>query len=87
MILLDKHADCTEPRHHSRPLRRLPQTRRSILDPCLENEPWLDLCPCTQLLFLFLHNHPIAAIPGTSLDSISMTMRLNQLRHRNPRQS
>jgi hypothetical protein len=64
----------------------LPKIRQSILDPCLENEPWLDFCPCTQTSFLFVNNRPITSIRGTSLDLASSSIRLNQLRCRNPRQ-
>ena len=63
----------------------VPETRPSILDPCLACEPWIDKCPCADKLVLFLHNHPIAIIAGSSLESISLSMRLSQLRHRMPR--
>jgi hypothetical protein len=64
----------------------LPKTRRSILDPCLESEPWLDWCRCTNAGFLFVNNRPIASIIATPIDCRSASMRLSQLRHRNPRQ-
>jgi len=67
------------------PHMQLPETRPSILDPCLESEPWIDKCPCADTLVLFLHNHPIAIIAGSNLECVSLTMRLNQLRHRMPR--
>jgi hypothetical protein len=65
---------------------RVPQTRPSILDPCLETEPSIDFCCCGQTLALFVHNHPVALIPGSSIDCSSLSMRLSQLRHRYPRQ-
>ncbi len=65
---------------------KIPQQRPSILDPSLDNEPWLDHCPCSDKVILFLENHPIAVIPGSSLDYFALSMRLNQLRHRWPRQ-
>ena len=65
----------------------LPETRPSILDPCLESEPWIDqCCCCSDNLCLFLHNHPIAIILGSPLEFVALSTRLNQLRHRNPRQ-
>jgi hypothetical protein len=66
---------------------KLPQVRRSILDPLLETEPWIDHCPCAEMLVLFVHNHPVAMIPGTLLDCFSLNTRLNQLRHRWPRRA
>jgi len=66
---------------------QLPEMRPSILDPCLENEPWIDKCPCADKLVLFLHNHPIAVIPGSTMESVSLAMRLSEMRHRLPRQS
>jgi hypothetical protein len=74
-------------RRHSRHKLRLRLTRHSILDPRLESEPSLDCCCCGQTLALFLHNHPIALIPGTSLDYFALSNRLSQLRHRWPRQT
>ena len=64
---------------------RLPITRPSILDPYLETEPWVDECCCGERLALFVHNHPVAVIPGTSFECFSLNSRLNQLRHRMPR--
>lgn len=64
----------------------LPETRPSVLDPNLECEPWIDVCHCEQLLILFLLNRPIALMPGSSLDHVSLNMLLNQIRHRTPRQ-
>ena len=64
---------------------QLPETRPSILDPCLDNEPWIDKCATTDTLVLFLHNHPIAIIPGSSMESVSLAMRLSEMRHRLPR--
>jgi hypothetical protein len=65
---------------------KIPQKRPSILDPSLDSEPWIDHCACSDKLVLFLQNHPIAVIPGSSLDYFALSMRLNQLRHRWPRQ-
>ncbi len=65
----------------------LPATRMSILDPRLETEPALGHCPCSDMLVLFVHNYPIAMIPGTCLDCISLNIRLSELRHRPPRQA
>ena len=83
MLLLAK----SEKRARSKqaPLTQLPETRPSILDPCLETEPFLDKCPCADTLVLFLHNHPIALISGSTLECASLTMRLSQLRQRTPR--
>jgi hypothetical protein len=87
MALLDEpDAGCTT-LQRPRIKLRIPATRRSILDPLLETEPWIDHCPCTERLVLFVHNYPVAIIPGTSLDSLSLNMRLHQLRHRWPRKS
>lgn len=64
---------------------QIPETRPSILDPLLETEPWIDKCPCADTLVLFLHNHPIAVIPGSKMESVSLAMRLSEMRHRAPR--
>jgi hypothetical protein len=78
--------DPCPPRERSRTLH-VPEARPSILDPCLDSEPWIDCCACcTESLALYLHNRPIAVIPGSSLECSSLNIRLNQLRHRNPRQ-
>jgi hypothetical protein len=66
---------------------KLPQVRPSILDPLLETDPWIDHCPCAEMLVLFVHNHPVAMIPGSLLDCFALNTRLNQLRHRWPRQA
>ena len=63
----------------------LPASRPSFLDPHLECEPWIDACRCGDLLVLFLLNRPIALMPGSSLDHVSLNTLLNQLRHRAPR--
>lgn len=63
----------------------LPPMRPSILDAASPTEPWIDQCPCTDDLVLFVHNRPIAIIAGSSLECISLTMRLQQLRYRLPR--
>jgi hypothetical protein len=39
------------------------------------------------MLVLFVHNHPVAMIPGSLLDCFALNTRLNQLRHRWPRQA
>lgn len=65
---------------------KLPLNRPSILDPSLDSDPWIDYCPRANKLILFLQNHPIAIIAGSSLDFFALSMRLNQLRHRWPRQ-
>jgi hypothetical protein len=85
MMVLDEIEQCRGRRPRARHKVNLPQTRPSILNPCLETEPWIDHCCCSDKLFLFLHNHPIAMIPGSSLDCFALNMRLNQLRHRLPR--
>ena len=85
MIALEMKTLVSEKRRH-RPNLRLPETRPSILDPCLETEPWIDHCPCAEMLVLFVENHPIAMIPGSSLDGFALAMRLDQMRHRSPRQ-
>ena len=63
----------------------LPESRPSFLDPRLACEPWIDACRCGELLVLFLLNRPIALMPGSSLDHVSLNTLLNQLRHRSPR--
>ena len=65
----------------------LPETRPSILNPCLDGEPTIEKCPCSETLVLFSNKHPIALIEGTSLDHTALNMRLFQLRHRWPRRS
>lgn len=72
-------------RRQRTPWTQLPETRPSILDPCLDSEPYIDKCPCADTLVLFVRNHPIALISGSSLECASMTMRLSQLRQRVPR--
>jgi hypothetical protein len=63
----------------------IPEVRPSILDPCLPSEPLLDKCACADTLVLFVQNRPVAMIAGSSLDCVSLNMRLNQLRIRSPR--
>jgi hypothetical protein len=63
----------------------LPETRPSFLDPDLDSEPWIEACRYEPLLVLFLLNRPIALMPGSALDHVSMNTRLDQLRHRTPR--
>ena len=84
-MIAEAESACAPPRRAMHV--HLPATRLSILDPRLETEPSLCPCPCSDLLVLFLHNYPIAMIPGTCIDCISLDMRLSQLRHRPPRQS
>lgn len=86
MIVLEDIGQCKGTRQRTRAPLRLPQTRPSILDPLLETEPSIDICCCKQTLALFVHNHPVALIPGSPLDCVSLSTRLNQLRHRCPRQ-
>jgi hypothetical protein len=86
MIVLNENDERRRNRSQSRHVVPLPRTRRSILDPLLESEPWLDFCGCTNTGFLFVNNRPIASIVGTPLDCRSASIRLSQLRHRNPRQ-
>lgn len=64
---------------------QLPVTRLSILDPCLEMEPFLDCCLCSETLALYVNNRPIALIPGMFADCIALGARLGQLRYRTPR--
>lgn len=85
MILLDKTDLCCKTLQRPHFKVRLPKTRPSILDRNLETEPWIDQCPCADRLVLFLHNHPIAVIAGSSLECATLNMRLHQLRHRWPR--
>ena len=63
----------------------MPKTRPSILNPCLDGEPWIDHCPCAEKMILFVDNHPIAVIAGSQLEYTALNMRLNQLRHRERR--
>lgn len=86
MIVLEAIGQCMETRQRPRAALRLPETRPSILDPLLETEPWIDCCCCGDTLALFVHNHPVALIPGSPLECFSLHTRLNQMRHRNPRQ-
>jgi hypothetical protein len=81
MIVLEK----TDQRPKA-PKLKIPQRRPSILDAYLDGEPYLDHCPCSDRVILFLENYPIAVIPGSSLDYYALSMRLNQMRHRWPRQ-
>jgi hypothetical protein len=81
------HAKTLQTRKRRRPKAVLPETRPSILDPCLDSEPWLGPCCCSESLCLFLNNYPIAIIPATPLDYFALDTRLSQLRHRWPRQS
>ena len=75
---------CNEPA--ARAMRiHLPVTRLSILDPCLEIEPCIDCCLCSETLALYVNNRPVALIPGSFPDCISLSARLSQLRYRNPR--
>lgn len=85
MIVLDEYDLRRRSRSQSHLIVPLPKTRRSILDPCLENEPWFDFCGCTNTGFLFVNNRPIASIVGTPLDCRSACIRLSQLRQRHPR--
>ena len=86
MIAVEKIEKKREKRSRTRAKIHLTVTRPSILDPCLETEPWIDHCCCSDKLCLFLHNRPIAIMAGTSLDCVALNTRLNQLRHRMPRQ-
>ncbi len=86
MIVLNKNDNSRRSRSQVRVAVPLPKVRRSILDPCLDSEPWLDFCGCTNTGFLFVNNRPIASIVGSPLDCRSASMRLSQLRQRNPRQ-
>ena len=64
---------------------RLKMTRPSILDPRLTQEPWIDSCPCSEAMVLYLHNRPIAVLAGSSLDQMALDRALYRLRHRYPR--
>ena len=86
MIVLEELGQTKGTRQRPRIQLRLPETRPSILDPWLETEPWIDCCCYGDTLALFVHNHPIALIPGSPLECYSLCTRLNQLRHRTPRQ-
>jgi hypothetical protein len=86
MTVLNENDQRRRSRSQTRLAIQVPKTRRSILDPCLENEPWLDWCGCTNTGFLFVNNRPIASIVGTPLDCRSASIRLSQLRQRYPRQ-
>ncbi|MSQ94525.1 MAG: hypothetical protein EXR98_08205 [Gemmataceae bacterium] len=82
MMVLDE----IEQRRRTRRKVKLPESRPSILDSSLDSEPWLGQCLCSETLVLFLHNYPVAFIPGTALDFNALSARLYQLRHRWPRQ-
>jgi hypothetical protein len=73
------------PRQRPRRIAYLPKVRPSIADVGLESEPELDICPCHDVLVLFVNHHPIAVIPGTSLEFMGIAGRLHELRHRYPR--
>jgi hypothetical protein len=64
---------------------RLKMTRPSILDPRLAQEPWIETCPCSDAMVLYLHNRPIAVMAGSSLDQMALDRTLYRLRHRYPR--
>ncbi len=64
---------------------RLKMTRPSILDPRLTQEPWIESCPCSDAMVLYLHNRPIAVLTGSSLDQMALDRALFRLRHRYPR--
>jgi hypothetical protein len=85
MMLLDEMDESPRRGSLSQPPFIIPQTRPSFLDPCLGVEPWIDACRCEPTLVLFLMNRPIALLPGSSLDHVSLSTLLNQLRHRSPR--
>lgn len=87
MLLYDEIGQRRKPERRRQRKLHLREVRPSILDPCLECEPWIGQCPCSETLVLFMHNHPIALIPGTSLEYSALNMRLYQLRHRWPRQA
>ncbi len=85
MMLLDEIEQCRGTPSPTARSVHIPQTRPSFLDPQLHSEPWIDACSCQDTLVLFLLNRPIALMPGSSLDHVSLNTLLNQLRHRNPR--
>ena len=87
MIVIDETEQPLKLGRRRRMNLHLPETRPSILHPCLESEPTIEKCPCSETLVLFSNKHPIALIEGTSLDHTALTMRLYQLRHRWPRRS
>ena len=87
MIVVTKKTPVRERRARPHFKLNLPTTRPSILDPNLENEPRIDPCPCTDSLVLYLHNRPIAIIPGTSLEYVGLCTHLHRMRHRNPRKA
>ncbi len=64
---------------------RLPQTRPSLLDPRLRVEPWVSACSHAGLLVIYLNNHPVTLLPGSSLELASLNQILFTLRHRYPR--
>lgn len=64
---------------------RLKMTRPSILDPRLAQEPWIESCPCSEAMVLYLHNRPIAVLAGSALDQMALDRALFRLRHRYPR--
>ena len=89
MMLLDVKDQChgrCSPVEPLPPTLTIPEVRPSFLDPDLVCEPWIDRCPCEQLLIFFVLNRPIAVMPGSSLDHESLNTLLDQLRHRMPRQ-
>lgn len=85
MILLEPSQQARMRSRYSSQIH-VPTTRLSILDPCLEIEPGIDCCLCSETLALSIDNRPVALIPGTKLECISLNMRLSQLRRRSPRQ-
>lgn len=66
---------------------RLPQVRLSVVDQRLQGEPWVAACTHPGLLVVYLNNHPITLLPGTSFDRASLNQILYTLRHRNPRRA
>jgi hypothetical protein len=65
----------------------LPETRPSFLDPGIASEPWIDACRDEQIVVLYLLNRPIALLSASALDLVPLTMQLDRLRHRAPRQA
>lgn len=60
--------------------------RPSMLDPLLPHEPGLGQCVCMpNVVVLYVLNRPVAIIPATRMDQVSLDSWLTLFRRRSPR--
>lgn len=64
----------------------LTEVRPSVLDHRLRGDPWISSCTHPDLLVMYLNNHPVTLVPGSSLELASLNQILFGLRRRYPRQ-